>query len=115
MPHCRWAGPGLDTWWGTIYSRTGFLSLNHFDTLHFINVEGLLELQNAKENVQGTVDHNYNLQKGVCTTRHPETLDVRPHCAGEPGTSEGEFQLAGGLTQLWTAGQLGATTQFLRK
>lgn len=54
-----------------------FFSLFHFDTtLHFLNVEGLIEIHILKETVQGTIDHNYNLQKNTWVTGHLKTQDV---------------------------------------
>lgn len=77
----------------------GFLSLYYFDT-EFLNVKGLIELQNAKENAQGTTDHNYNLQKSTWTMGAPENPRHSEQIVlGEPDTSESKFQLADGLTQ----------------
>lgn len=77
----------------------GFLSLYYFDT-EFLNVKGLIELQNAKENAQGTTDHNYNLQKNTWTMGAPENPRHSEQIVlGEPDTSESKFQLADGLTQ----------------
>lgn len=55
----------------------GFFSLFRFETtLHFLNVEGLVEVHTAKENVQGTIDHNYSLQKNTWIMVHLKTQDV---------------------------------------
>ena len=51
----------------------GFSLFTTLISHYTLNVEGLVKVHNAKENVQGTIDHNYSLQKNTWIMRYLKT------------------------------------------